>query len=292
VKRTWQLVGITLGGLGLGLALGLLYAWVLAPVQYVDTAPASLRADFKDQFRIMIAAAQSANGNLPRAQTRLALLGDPDPAAALMEQSRRSSGQAALALAGLAQAIGPSVSAEPSQTATLPATETSSPLPSASATPVSSATRGPPRGTRAGPTPIQTASSLPSNTPRSTFTPRPTLTPTATAGAPFALVSQEVVCDQDIQPGLLQVEISDGDGKPVAGAEILIAWQGGQESLFTGLKPELGDGYADFAMQAGVVYSLRLAMESETASDLSIPACESPDGTPFGGAIRLEFEQP
>jgi hypothetical protein len=292
VNRTWQLVGITLGGLALGLALGLLYAWVLAPVQYVDTAPASLRADFKDQFRIMIAAAESANGNLPRAQARLALLGDPDPSAALMEQSRRSSGQAALALAGLAQAIGPSVSAEPSQTATIPATETSLPRPSASATPVSSATVGAPRTTRVGPTPTLTASEQPSNTPRSTFTPRPTLTPTATPGSPFALVSQEVVCDQDLQPGLLQVDISDADGRPVAGAEILIAWQGGQESVFTGLKPELGDGYADFAMQAGVIYSLRLAMESETASDLSIPACETPDGTPFAGGIRLEFEQP
>ena len=32
MNRTWQLVGITSGGLALGLALGLLYAWVLAPV--------------------------------------------------------------------------------------------------------------------------------------------------------------------------------------------------------------------------------------------------------------------
>ena len=284
MNRTRQLVGITLGGLALGLALGLLYAWVLAPVQYIDTAPASLRPDFKDQFRIMIAAAESANGNLPRAQARLALLGDPDPAAALMEQSRRSSGQAALALVELAQELGPSVTEEPSQTATIPATETRPPRPSS--------TEGPSSGTRVGPSPTLTASELPSSTPRSTFTLRPTLTPTATSGSPFALVSQEVVCDQALQPGLLQVDISDADGRPVAGAEILIAWQGGQESLFTGLKPELGDGYADFAMQAGVIYSLRLAMESETASDLSIPACESPDGTPFGGGIRLEFEQP
>jgi hypothetical protein len=91
---------------------------------------------------------------------------------------------------------------------------------------------------------------------------------------------------------LLQVDVSDADGRPVAGAEILIAWGGGQESFFTGLKPELGDGYADFVMRPGVVYSLRLALESETAGDLSIPACEAADGTPFAGGIRLEFQQP
>jgi len=285
VRPAWQVVGITLVGLALGLALGLLYAWVLAPVKYVDTAPTSLRADFKDQFRLMIAAAHAANGNLPRAQARLVYLGDPDPAGALMEQSRRSGGQAAVALAGLAQEIGPSVAAEPSQTVTIPATETTLPRSSASPTPA-------PRGTRVGPTPTLTATDLPSSTPRSTFTPRPTLTATATPGSPFALVSQEVVCDEDLQPGLLEVDVRDADGRPVAGAELLIAWQGGQESFFTGLKPGLGDGYADYTMQQGIVYSLRLAMESETASNLTIPACEGADGTPFGGGIRLEFEQP
>lgn len=283
MRPTWQGVGVMLGGLALGLALGLFYAWVLAPVKYVDTAPVSLRADFKDQFRIMIAAAHAANGNLPRARARLALLGERDPAGTLMEQSRRSSGEAALALAGLAQAIGPSVAEEPSQTPTIPATETPAPSSSASPTPAASA---PTSQARVSATVGQT------RTPQSSATLRPTATRTATPGSPFALVTRDVVCDDELQPGLLQVEVRDADGKPVAGAQILIAWGGGQESFFTGLKPELGNGYADFVMQAGVVYSLRLDLDSETASDISIPTCQGGDGTPFGGGIQLEFQQP
>ena len=106
------------------------------------------------------------------------------------------------------------------------------------------------------------------------------------------MVSNEAVCDADLPPGLLQVVVQDADRKPVPGAEIIISWQGGQESFFTGLKPELGDGYADYAMQEGVTYSLRLALDSETADGLSIPACESSDGSPFDGGISLVFRQP
>ena len=284
MKHPGQTVGMILGGLALGLALGLLFAWLIAPVKYVDTAPGSLRADFKDQFRIMIAAAHAANGNLPRAQVRLALLGDPDPAGSLLEQSRRTGGQAALALAGLAQAIAPAAVSEPSQTPTIPATETPAPGQHASPTLSRSPTAGTPGGTQATPTETRT--------PRSASTPRPTATSTPTPGAPFALVAREAVCDEEIQLGLVQVRVSDADGHPVAGAEILIAWQGGQESFFTGLKPELGDGYADFVMRQGVVYALRLALDSETAGDLSIPTCQTVDGSAYGGGISLEFEQP
>ena len=33
-------------GLGLGLAGGLFYSWIVNPVEYVETAPGSLREDF------------------------------------------------------------------------------------------------------------------------------------------------------------------------------------------------------------------------------------------------------
>jgi len=72
----------------------------------------------------------------------------------------------------------------------------------------------------------------------------------------------------------------------------VIAWPGGQENFFTGLKPEVGDGYADFVMQEGFSYTLRLATDSETASDLSIPPCQKKDGTAYAGGIILVFQQP
>ena len=51
-------------GLAIGLGLGLLIAWVIAPVTYTDTAPISLQAQFKDQYRLMIARAYQANGDV------------------------------------------------------------------------------------------------------------------------------------------------------------------------------------------------------------------------------------
>ncbi|MBI1865988.1 MAG: HD-GYP domain-containing protein, partial [Nitrospirae bacterium] len=41
--------------------------------------------------------------------------------------------------------------------------------------------------------------------------------------------------------------------------EIVVVWDAGEDHFFTGLKPELGQGYADFTMTEGVSYTLRLA---------------------------------
>ncbi len=73
----------------LGVGLGLLYAWVISPVKYVDTTPDSLRADFKDRFRSSIAAAYAATGNLDRARARLEQFGDPNSIEALNAQAQR-----------------------------------------------------------------------------------------------------------------------------------------------------------------------------------------------------------
>jgi hypothetical protein len=285
------LVGIVLGGLVLGLGLGLLYAWVIRPVNYVDTAPFALRADFKDQFRGMIASAYAANGDLLRARARLALLGDAAPAAALMDQSRRAAGpggsaESAQALANLAEALSPTAGASPSVTV-ISETATSTVTPAATKSPnAGSPPARPARTTTASPSPTAT------RTPRPTLTLRPSATATVTPGRPFAIVSNDTVCDENLQPGLLQVVILDADGKQVAGSEIVISWQGGQESFFTGLKPELGDGYADYLMQAGIAYSLRLEVDSEAAEGLSILPCRTAGGSSFDGGIKLVFQQP
>lgn len=70
-------------GLALGVGLGLYYTWVVSPVQYVDTAPASLSADYKAEVALMAAEAYARERDLGRARTRLDELGLPDPAAYL-----------------------------------------------------------------------------------------------------------------------------------------------------------------------------------------------------------------
>src|SRR5215212_10305254 len=72
-----------------GLGLGLVYSWVISPLRVLDAEPNTLRADFKDQYRSVIAAAYAATGNLPRARARLSLLGGSNVVEALNGQAQR-----------------------------------------------------------------------------------------------------------------------------------------------------------------------------------------------------------
>ena len=81
---------VTLGlSLVAGLGLGLYIGWVVSPVQYVDTDPASLRQDYKDEYILMIAAIYSQDGDLAAARARLAALGLDDPRPAVTEAAQR-----------------------------------------------------------------------------------------------------------------------------------------------------------------------------------------------------------
>ena len=279
----------------IGFGLGLAYAWVAAPIQYVEAGPRILRGDFKDRFRSAIAAAYAANADLERARARLELLGDLDPSQALTAQAQRmlaagESPESIQQVALLASALEGQVTANrPSPTieaiTTEPATSTS-----AAETPI------PPEDTT---TPVPETSEVtaeiePTNTalPQLSATPRPTRTPTATLGAPYQVIGEETVCEPELAEGLLQVIVIDRRRQQIPGAEIIITWSNGEEHIFTGLKPELGYGYADFLMTPDAVYSVRMADGGTPASDLSAPDCENPDGDPYLGGLRLTFQQP
>lgn len=62
-----------------GIGLGLAYGWLVSPVQYVDTAPDTLKIDYKSDYVLMVAEAYQHEQDLPAAVRRLALLGDPSP---------------------------------------------------------------------------------------------------------------------------------------------------------------------------------------------------------------------
>ena len=76
------------------------------------------------------------------------------------------------------------------------------------------------------------------------------------------------------------------------GVEILITWEGGAGDFFTGLKPELGNGYADYLMTPDITYTVQLRLGSDIASGLTTPTCQTPDGAPFFGGIKLTVQQP
>jgi hypothetical protein len=63
-----------------GIALGLLYGWVIDPVDFVDLTPDTLRADFRADYILMVAEAYQTEKDLDLAARRLAIFGSDPPA--------------------------------------------------------------------------------------------------------------------------------------------------------------------------------------------------------------------
>jgi hypothetical protein len=316
-----------LTGLVIGAVIGLGYSWLVQPVEYTNTSPASLREDFKDQYRALIASAYAANGDLVRARARLNLLGDADVYDRLAEQAQRTlaDGSApfearALGLLAVALEQPPGTGAPGSAVQITPSPGgTSNPSSSASLTPSANPTL---TETTSDPSAIQeitatlqitatssltattsiTATVLPSRTPRptrtstATATPLPSRTPTPTQGAPFELDAATQVCDPDIAEALIQIEALDAAGQPVPAVQVQVEWPvetGIAANTFsTGLKPEISPGYADFSMTPGIVYSVRIVPNGAPVGEISAFECERRDGERYWGGWQLVFVQP
>jgi hypothetical protein len=303
-RGSWYL----LTGLLIGIALGLIYSWWIAPAEYINTVPATLRDDFKDSYRAVIASSYAATGDLERAKARLFLLKDADSAEVLAAQAQRylaggGDPTESQALALLAASLGqapvlvtvspipsdtPLFSATPSPTFTLTPTVTSTP------TPISSPTIS----VTIVLTPTQGPSPTPSRTPRATgtatatATPLPTRTSTPTLAPPFVLDNQVLVCNPELTEPQIQIFVGNAAGRGVPSVEIQIVWDGGSESFFTGLKPEIDLGYADYTMTPNILYSLQVEDAGEPIRDLSAPECEDDSGGRYWGSWRLVFNHP
>ena len=88
------------------------------------------------------------------------------------------------------------------------------------------------------------------------------------------------------------IYVSDASQKAVPGVEVIVSWDGNEEHFFTGLKPELGDGYADFSMDPSRSYSARLVNGGAGTFNLSAPPCQDDEGNHYWGSIRLRFQEP
>ncbi len=290
-----------LTGLLLGIAFGLVYAWVLAPVKYVDTVPNMLREDYQAQYRALVAAAYMATGDLPRAQARLDQLDDPEVARTVAIQAQQALAEGrpeaetrSLGLLAMALGQGPApVTASPSTPVTAAETPAETPLVDAAASATVDAAA--PSATYTPPPPTETPAPT-QRTPLPTNTPLPTRTASPTPGAPFILQDQTLVCNPNLGQPLIQVEAYDAAGQPVPGVEVVVAWsseQGtGEERFFTGLKPELGLGYADLVLTPGITYTLSLADGGQPVSDLAAAECEAEGGDRYWGSWLLVFTQP
>jgi len=289
-RGNWYL----LTGLILGVAIGLGYAWMINPVEYVDAPPYALRQDFKEQYRTLIAVAYLYNGDLERAIYRLEALQDEDITRTLAMQAQQALAEGrpeieTQALGRLAVALGQGP--EPVASETTPAAP--SVLPSSTQTPPS------PTTVVASPTSAESSTLTPTpisalHTPQATNTPLPTLspTPTPTLGAPFVLQDAFQVCNPNLELPRLEVVVRDAAGQEVPSVELVVSWSGGEEHFFTGLKPELGLGYADFEMTVGMIYTLRLAEGGQPLENLAALECAAEDGTRYWGGWKALYIQP
>ncbi|MFZ5808081.1 MAG: hypothetical protein ACOY16_02265 [Chloroflexota bacterium] len=268
-----------LTGFILGLIGGLVYSFLIQPVRYTDISPELLEGTARDQYRALIAVAYAANQDLVRARARLALLNDADPYRALAEQAQRwlAAGQSmeearalGLLAASLAQAQA-TLLAPPSPAVPPVTTAPTEPEGSAETPAANSPTALPPDNS---PPPISPATATP------------------TPAQVFVLSKKESVCDPMVGEGLIQVYVWDAGGAEAPGVEIIITWEGGEDHFFTGLKPEMGRGYADFSMTPGVNYTVRLASGGEAVPNLTAPACKTTSGQSYWGVWVLEFSQP
>ena len=274
-RGNWYL----LTGLVLGLIIGLVYSWVVSPITQVDTHPNLLRDDYKDIYRSLIARAYRANVNLPRAEARLELIGDQEPALALAAQAQRflaesEDNEMALILANLSSVI---------QSAHMPAA--TQPQPTGTPTPEesngSNETGGNPTQNGDGSTPS------PSDGVISSPTPSPTDSP------PFILQDSSPICDPTLGESLIQVIATDGSGEGIPGVTLEISLgTDPTEVFYTGLKPELGLGYADFSAEPGLTYQLEIPESGLIITDIEVPTCQTENEDSYWGSWEIYITHP
>ena len=276
----WHLLTGTL----LGIALGVLFSLLILPVRYIDTEPATLRSKDRAQYRQVVARAYLVEADTTRALARIGLLRDPNPSSALISQAQNSlasnsDDQTARGLALLGAAIN-----QPALRIT--------PLPAGDGTVVVPLLTTPtPVLELETKTPIATQAAT--RTLIATFTPRPTATPLPTLGAPFVLEKQEDICDPLLKVPIIEIEVRDANGKPIPGVKIQLSQvNGGSETFYTGLYPEVNEGYANYVMTTGMEYALRVGEAGQLVSGLKIPSCKTGASDSAPGSIYLLFQQP
>jgi hypothetical protein len=129
--------------IGAGVALGLVYGWMINPPPYANLKPDTLRSDYKADYILMTAEVYRKDGNMGQAVRRLAILEDKPPdvlvsQALLTARDLKYAPADIETLAFLAQALQvPGAAATAGETGTPALTLTPSPTasPSAESTP-------------------------------------------------------------------------------------------------------------------------------------------------------------
>ncbi len=279
-------------GFILGLAIGLILTLVILPVQYSNVPPETLNQTDKDRYRLMIALSYQSNQDIGRATSRLGLLRDDDIAGQLIQQSRRSQTRSdAQILLNLAQAIqNPNLQPVNGQ-------ENETPIftmtPSSPETPTPTHTITPTLSPTVEITKTLTNTEAPESTQtRPTATVTPSVTSIVSMNLAFQLIENQTICNPTYNVPLIQVEVFDSEGEPLPNAQVIVTWQNGQNSFYTGYYPDISIGYADYQMEPETTYNVKVGDIGELVTNLTAPTCDDEDNNTFWGSIYLQFEAP
>lgn len=270
--RTFLL--LFLGGLAVGLALGLVYAWLINPVRLYNTTPPLLRTDYRHEWIRLAALGYVADGDLERARLRLRDLPEKDiqEALAAMIEAYAASGQPASVmrrLTALADHLGVR-------------------------TPAMLAYLKTPAGPTLVPSPAPTLPSSPSSPPPTPPAEPPAFTLPSPVPSLYQVVEQRIACEGTREQLRVWVRAwpppsaetptpargatpTPAGPQPVPGVALWLLWADGADRAVTGLRPPISPGYADFHLRPGVVYALSIGEpNAPVLAGLMLPPC--PDG--------------
>lgn len=268
----WHLGVAFIIGLLPGLIGGFYGAWEIFPSPAGRSSPADLAAPYQELWIVLAAQADAVErdpATLRRRLEALALPDLPERVAALAERGLLENWPSGLVqdLAYAAQQLG---ARSPVLVVIL-------------ATPVP--TRVPPSPTlipTQTPSPTATPMSLPSPTPSPTqeppltptSAPVGTVTPTPTPSVP-QVIEQRPLCETS---PLLRIHVLGPDGKGRSGVRLWVGGPRGMETLLTGLKPGMGEGYADVQMEPPGIYRLGIEGPEPVLAEVAARSCELSEG--------------
>ena len=253
----------------------------------------------KDLYRAMIALSFNARGDMGRAQARLGLLEEADPRSAWqprrsnpLPRANRQKNPAAWRcwpprLDRLAEPVEPSwrsVGEPVEPSGTMPVGSGTEPVEVSTFEPVLTLPASIPAadGTPTLDIPVE----RPTNPPE-----EPTAYPSPTPGASYIAKSANASAMWNMTQ-ILQVYVVDKDGKSIPGAEVIVTWEDGEDHFFTGMKPAIDLGYADFKMELDVLYNVRMASGGQTVTKISTPNCITDPGVAYKGGDKVIFGLP
>lgn len=264
----------------IGIGGGLFYTWQISPIVEQNTRPDQLRIEDQTKYVVAIGLDYAHTGDLNRAYQLLSEV-DPerDPFQIAADTVCRMIRSEELRTQADIEAIRNLISIYRSQ-----------PNVTENCNTEIVSTSPPPTIVVAPPSP----SPSPTISPVETKTPTPPLSSPATSAvvaSPIATVfegefdliqSFALGCNPD-NSGIIEIYVREANtGNGIPGVEVTVFWntstQAVDQSFYTGLKPNRGDGYADFQMQQGVIYQVSLPGRSGRSDRLEADVCDD-EGT-------------